>query len=123
MTKLVIAFIRPEKLEDVKSELEAIGVYPMTVVEVKGRGEQRGIQLLYRGHPVKIDLIPKLQLEIVVEDDMVDKVVEAIVKGAYTGRPGDGRIIVVPVEANIRIREAYEKMTGRSAAGAAQQQP
>ncbi len=115
MAKLVIAFIRPEKLEDVKRELEAIGVYPMTVVEVKGRGEQRGIELLYRGHPVRIDLIPKLQLEIVVEDDMVDKVVNAIVKGAYTGRPGDGRIIVVPVEKNIRIREAYETLVGTRA--------
>ncbi|AEM38978.1 nitrogen regulatory protein P-II [Pyrolobus fumarii 1A] len=113
MTKLIIAFIRPEKLEDVKKELEAIGVYPMTIVEVRGRGEQRGITLMYRGHPVRVDLIPKLQLEIIVEDDMVDKVIEAIVRGAYTGRPGDGRIIVLPVEKNIRIREEYEKLRTR----------
>ena len=115
MAKLVIAFIRPERLENVKKELEAIGVYPMTVVEVRGRGEQRGITLTYRGHPVKVDLIPKLQLEIVVEDELVERVIEAIARGAYTGRPGDGRIIVLPVEKNIRIRELAPRLLGEEA--------
>ena len=107
--KLIIAFIRPEKLEDVKRELENVGIYPMTVVPVKGRGEQKGIEITYRGVPVRIDMIPKLQIEIVIEDEKVEDAIKAIVKGAYTGQPGDGRIIVLPVEKNIRIREYYEK--------------
>ena len=117
MAKLIIAFIRPERLEAVKKELEAIGVYPMTVVEVRGRGTQRGITVMYRGHPVTIDLIPKLQLEIVVDDEKLEDVIRAIAKGAYTGRPGDGRIIVVPVERNIKIREYYEKSLAPAAGG------
>ncbi len=110
MAKLIIAFIRPERLEHVKKELEAVGIYPMTVIEVKGRGTQRGITVMYRGHPVTVDLIPKLELQIVVEDEKVEDAIRAIVKGAYTGRPGDGRIIVLPVEANIKIRDYYEKL-------------
>ena len=110
--KLVIAFIRPEKLDDVKAELEKIDVYPMTVIEVKGRGSQKGITLSYRGIPVTIDLIPKLQLEIIVPEEKVDQVIDAITKGAYTGNPGDGRIIVLPVEKNIKIREHYKNLKG-----------
>ena len=112
MTKLVIAFIRPEKLEDVKEALEKAGVAGMTVFEVHGRGSQRGIELTYRGKPIHVDLIPKLQLEVIVEDDQVDKVIEAIVKAAYTGRPGDGRIIVLPVERSLKIREEYRRRFG-----------
>ncbi len=111
MDKLIIAFIRPEKLDDVKSELEKIGVYPMTVIEVKGRGSQKGITVSYRGIPVTIDLIPKLQIEIIVPEEKVDQVIDAITKGAYTGNPGDGRIIVVPVERNIKIRDHYKKIS------------
>jgi len=107
--KMVIAFIRPEKLEDVKAELEKVGIYPMTVIEVKGRGSQKGIEIKYRGVPVKIDLIPKVQLELILDDEEVPKAIEAIVRGAYTGKPGDGRIVVLPVEQNIKIREYYEK--------------
>ncbi len=116
MAKLVIAFIRPEKLEDVKKALEEIGVYPMTVIEVRGRGRQRGITVMYRGHPVTIDMIPKLQVEIVVEDEKVEDVVKAIVRAAYTGRPGDGRVIVIPVELDVGVREMYEKLYGAKAA-------
>ncbi|ALU11918.1 nitrogen regulatory protein P-II [Ignicoccus islandicus DSM 13165] len=110
MTKLVIAFIRPEKLDDVKEELEKVGIYPMTIIEVKGRGSQKGVTLSYRGVPVTIEFIPKLQLELILEDDEVEKAIKAITKGAYTGSPGDGRIVVLPVEANVRIREYYEKI-------------
>ncbi|NPA85382.1 MAG: P-II family nitrogen regulator [Crenarchaeota archaeon] len=107
---MVIAFIRPEKLEDVKAELEKVGIYPMTVVEVKGRGTQKGIEIKYRGVPVKIDLIPKVQLELILEDEEVEKAIRAIVKAAYTGKPGDGRIVVIPIERNIKIRDYYEKL-------------
>ncbi|ABU82470.1 P-II family nitrogen regulator [Ignicoccus hospitalis] len=112
MTKLIIAFIRPEKLEDVKDELEKVGIYPMTIVEVKGRGTQKGVTLNYRGVPVTVEFIPKLQIELIVEDEEVDKAVEAIAKGAYTGHPGDGRIVILPVEKNIKIRDYYEKVLG-----------
>lgn len=106
MAKLVIAFIRPEKLEDVKRALEEIGAPGLTVFQVYGRGEERGIELTYRGKPVRVDLVPKIQLEVIVDDDSkVDRVVEAIVSAAYTGRPGDGRVVVVPVERSVRVRE------------------
>ncbi len=107
--KMVIAFIRPEKLEDVKAELEKAGIYPMTVIEVKGRGSQKGIEIKYRGVPIRIDLIPKIQLELILDDEEVPKAIDAIVRAAYTGKPGDGRIVVLPVEQNIKIREYYEK--------------
>lgn len=111
MDKLIIAFIRPEKLDDVKAELEKIGVYPMTVIEVKGRGSQKGITVSYRGIPVTIDLIPKLQLELIVPEEKVDQVIDAITRGAYTGNPGDGRIIVVSVESNVKIRDHYKEIS------------
>ncbi len=111
MTKLIIAFIRPEKLEDVKEELEKNGIYPLTVIEVKGRGSQKGITLSYRGVPVTIEFIPKLQLELILEDDEVEKAIKAITKAAYTGSPGDGRIIVLPVERNIKIRDYYKEIS------------
>ncbi|UXD21218.1 nitrogen regulatory protein P-II [Ignicoccus pacificus DSM 13166] len=109
--KMVIAFIRPEKLDDVKAELEKVGIYPMTVVEVKGRGSQKGIEIRYRGLPVRIDLLPKIQLELVLDDDKVEDAIKAITKGAYTGEPGDGRIIVLPVEKNIKIRDYYKQIS------------
>jgi len=108
--KMIIAFIRPEKLDDVKEELEKVGIYPMTIVEVKGRGTQKGIEMRYRGIPMRIDFLPKLQLEIIVDDDKVDDAVKAITKGAYTGEPGDGRIVVIPVERNIKIRDYYNQL-------------
>ncbi len=108
--KMIIAFIRPEKLDDVKAELEKVGIYPMTVIEVKGRGSQKGIEIRYRGIPVKIDLLPKIQLELVLDDDKVEEAIKAITRGAYTGEPGDGRIIVLPVEKNIKIRDYYKNL-------------
>lgn len=117
MAKLVIAFIRSEKLDDVKKALEEIGVPGMTVLEVHGRGEERGIELTYRGKRVRVDLIPRIQLEVIVdEDSAVDKVVETIARAAYTGRPGDGRIIVLDLLRSIRIREYGEKLYGKEVA-------
>ncbi len=102
--KLILAIIRPEKLEDVKRALEEAGIYPLTVVEVRGRGEQKGITIMYRGRPITIDLIPKVELQIIVRDEDVEKVVDIITKTARTGRPGDGRIFIIPVEESIRVR-------------------
>ena len=102
--KLILAIIRPEKLDDVKRALEDAGIYPMTVVDVRGRGEQKGITIMYRGRPITIDLIPKVELQIVVKDDDVDKVIKIITENARTGKPGDGRIFVLPIEKSVRVR-------------------
>jgi nitrogen regulatory protein P-II 1 len=102
--KMVVAVIRPEKLEDVKRALENKGFVAMTVMEVKGRGEQKGITLQFRGRTMEIDLLQKTKIEIVVKDEDVDTVVKTIVESARTGRYGDGRIFVLPVEKSVRIR-------------------
>ncbi|NPB00209.1 MAG: P-II family nitrogen regulator [Crenarchaeota archaeon] len=102
--KLILAIIRPEKLDDVKRALEEAGIYPMTVVDVRGRGEQKGITIMYRGRPITIDLIPKVELQIVVKDEDVDKVIKIITENARTGKPGDGRIFVLPIEKSVRVR-------------------
>jgi nitrogen regulatory protein P-II 1 len=101
---LIKAIIRPERLEFVKKALEDLGVYGMTVSEVSGRGDQRGISLHYRGGVLTVDLIPKIQVETVVPDSHADAVIEAITGAARTGKTGDGRIFVLPVESSIRIR-------------------
>jgi len=102
--KMVLAIIRPEKLEDVKKALEEKGFVAMTVNEVKGRGEQKGITLQFRGRTMEVDLLPKIEIFLVVKDENVDAVVETIVNSARTGRYGDGKIFVIPVEKSIRIR-------------------
>ncbi len=84
--KLILAIIRPEKLDDVKRALEEAGIYPMTIVEVRGRGEQKGITIMYRGRPITIDLIPKIEIQIVVRDEDVDKVIKIITENARTGK-------------------------------------
>ena len=106
--KKVEAIIRQERFEKVKEELEKAGCIAMTVTEVKGRGEQKGIRLQFRGREMEVDLLPKTKIEIVVEDELVDKVIEAIIKAARTGRPGDGRIFVVNVERTIKVRTGEE---------------
>ena len=102
--KLILAIIRPEKLDDVKRALEEAGIYPMTIVEVRGRGEQKGITIMYRGRPITIDLIPKIEIQMVVKDEDVDKVIKIITENARTGKPGDGRIFIIPIEKSIRVR-------------------
>ena len=98
------AIIKPFKLDEVKEALHAIGIQGMTVTEVKGFGRQKGHTELYRGAEYVVDFMPKIKVEIAVKEDMVDKVVQAIVQAANTGRIGDGKIFVMPVEETIRIR-------------------
>jgi nitrogen regulatory protein P-II 1 len=102
--KEIIAIIRPDKLETVKTALEEIGCPGMTVTEVKGRGRQLGITESYRGRDYRIDLLPKTRLEIIVKAEDAEEVVQTIVKNAQTGDIGDGKIFVSPVEDVVRIR-------------------
>ncbi|NOY11687.1 MAG: P-II family nitrogen regulator [Archaeoglobi archaeon] len=102
--KMVVAVIRPERVEHVLDSLERHGFVALTLTEVKGRGEQKGIQLQFRGRTVEVDMLEKVKLEVVVEDDEVEKAIEAITSAARTGKIGDGRIFVVPVEKSVRIR-------------------
>jgi nitrogen regulatory protein P-II 1 len=98
------AIIKPFKLDEVKEALHAIGIQGMTVTEVKGFGRQKGHTELYRGAEYVVDFLPKIKVEIAVKDEMADKVVQAIVQAANTGRIGDGKIFVMPIEEAIRIR-------------------
>jgi nitrogen regulatory protein P-II 1 len=98
------AVIKPFKLDEVKEALHGIGIQGMTVTEVRGFGRQKGHTELYRGAEYVVDFLPKIKLEIAVTDDMVDKVVDTIVSAANTGRIGDGKIFVLPMEEVIRIR-------------------
>ena len=100
----VEAIIKPFKLDEVKDALNAIGIQGMTVTEVKGFGRQKGHTELYRGAEYVVDFLPKIKVEIAVSDDMADKAVQAIVEAANTGRIGDGKIFVLPMEEVIRIR-------------------
>jgi len=102
--KMIKTIIKPERLEFVKKALEDKGFNGMTITEVKGRGEQKGISLEYRGGLMTVDLLPKVQLEIVVKDSDVDSLITAISESARTGKIGDGKIFVIPVEKSIRIR-------------------
>ncbi|MEE8580440.1 MAG: P-II family nitrogen regulator [Myxococcota bacterium] len=98
------AIIKPFKLDEVKEALHGVGIQGMTVTEVKGFGRQKGHTELYRGAEYVVDFLPKIKLEVVVSDDAVDKVVQVIVEAANTGRIGDGKIFVIPMEEVIRIR-------------------
>jgi nitrogen regulatory protein P-II 1 len=102
--KLITAVIKPHKLEDVRSALETFGVSGMTVTEASGYGRQKGHTEVYRGAEYDIALIPKVRLEIVVGDDEVDDVVGVVAKAALTGRIGDGKVWVTPVESVLRVR-------------------
>ena len=102
--KLVIAIIKPFKLEDVRDALNALGVHGMTVTEVKGFGRQKGHTEIYRGAEYAVNFLPKLKIEVGVEDGMEDKVVAAIGSAAKTGQIGDGKIFVTPMEQAVRIR-------------------
>ena len=102
--KLVTAIIKPFKLDEVREALSAMGVQGITVTEVKGFGRQKGHTELYRGAEYVVDFLPKVKVEVVVKDDEVDRCIDAILKAAKTGKIGDGKIFVVPVEQVIRIR-------------------
>jgi nitrogen regulatory protein P-II 2 len=102
--KLIVAVIKPFKLEEVRDALTALGVYGMTVTEVKGYGRQKGHMEIYRGAEYAVNFLPKVRVEVAVGSDEADKVVEAIVAAAKTGQIGDGKIFVSPIEQAIRIR-------------------
>jgi len=102
--KLVTAIIKPFVLEDVKGALEQIGVLGMTVSEVQGYGRQKGHTEVYRGAEYSVDFVPKVRIEVVADDAMADKVVDAVVEAARTGKIGDGKVWVSPVDSIVRVR-------------------
>ena len=102
--KMVTAIVKPFKLDEVREALSAIGVQGVTVTEVKGFGRQKGHTELYRGAEYVVDFLPKVKLEIVLDDALVERAIEAIQRAAHTGRIGDGKIFVTQVEEAIRIR-------------------
>ena len=102
--KKIEAIIKPFKLEEVKDALSSVGIEGMTVSEVKGFGRQKGHTEIYRGNEYTVDFLPKIKIEIVLADNLVSSAIEAIVKAAKTGKIGDGKVFVSPVEDAIRIR-------------------
>lgn len=102
--KKIEAIIKPFRLDDVRAALMEIGVSGMTAIEVKGFGRQKGHTELYRGAEYVVDFLPKIKLEIVVADEQVDSVLDAIIKSAHSGKIGDGKIFILPVERAVRIR-------------------
>ncbi|HKJ53272.1 MAG TPA: P-II family nitrogen regulator [Gammaproteobacteria bacterium] len=102
--KIITAIIKPFKLDDVRQALGEIGVQGLTVSEVKGFGRQKGHTELYRGAEYVVDFLPKVKLEIAIDDDLVDQAIEAITTSANTGKIGDGKIFITPLEQVIRIR-------------------
>ncbi len=123
--KMIIAIIRPERLDVVRRALEEIGIDSMTVSEVRGRGVQKGVTQEYRGQPVIVDYLPKVKLEIVIHEVPTDSVIDAIVETAATGQIGDGKIFVLPVEDAVRVRtrergpDAIRAPANQGSAGAA----
>ncbi|MCK5647332.1 MAG: P-II family nitrogen regulator [Gammaproteobacteria bacterium] len=110
--KLVTAIVKPFKLDDVREALSDIGIHGMTVTEVKGFGRQKGHTELYRGAEYVVDFLPKVKVEIAVDAEVLDQVIEAIRSAAHTGKIGDGKIFVAPIEQTIRIRTSE---TGKEA--------
>ena len=102
--KLITAIIKPFKMDDVRESLNEIGIEGMTLSEVRGFGRQKGHTELYRGAEYSVDFLPKIQIELGVQDDMVERVVEAITQAAHTGKIGDGKIFITNLESIIRIR-------------------
>jgi nitrogen regulatory protein P-II 2 len=108
--KIVMAIIKPFKLEEVRDALTAIGVHGLTVTEVKGYGRQKGHTEIYRGAEYAVSFLPKLKIEVAVSADVADKVVEAIVAAARTGQIGDGKIFVYSLDSAVRIRTGEKDM-------------
>lgn len=102
--KKIEAIVRPTKLEEVKVSLEDAGFSSLTIIDVKGRGQQKGIIQQWRGQEYRVDTLPKLKIDLVVNDEDVDKAIDIIVNSARTGNIGDGKIFVLPVEKVVRIR-------------------
>ncbi|MFD0312499.1 P-II family nitrogen regulator [Streptomyces sp. NPDC127119] len=102
--KLITAIIKPHRLDEVKTALQEIGVHGLTVTEASGYGRQRGHTEVYRGAEYRVDLVPKVRIEVVVGDADAEPVIEAIVKAARTGKIGDGKVWAVPVETVVRVR-------------------
>jgi len=102
--KLIKAIIRPNKVDEVKEALDKLGVSGITVTEVRGHGKQKGHAAIYRGREYTVSLLPKMQVEVVLADSLIDEAVIAIVTAAKTGEIGDGRVFVVPIERAYRIR-------------------
>jgi nitrogen regulatory protein P-II 1 len=102
--KLIVAMIRPSRLDEVKESLRSAGVAGMTVSEIQGFGRQRGHTEVYRGAEYQVDFVPKVRVEVIVEDDEADLVLKTITEAARTGRIGDGKVMVVPIEQLVRIR-------------------
>ena len=102
--KLVVAIVKPFKVEDVKEALREVGIAGLTVTEARGFGRQRGHTAVYRGAEYQVDFVPKSRIEVMVDDPQLDGVVDAIVKSARTGKIGDGKVAILPLEDVIRIR-------------------
>lgn len=102
--KLVVAIVKPFKVEDVKEALREVGVSGLTVSEARGFGRQRGHTEVYRGAEYQVDFVPKSRIEVMVDDEQVDGVIDAVVKAARTGKIGDGKVAVLPLEEVVRIR-------------------
>jgi nitrogen regulatory protein PII len=102
--KLVKAIVRPDKVDEVRDALEKIKVSGMTVTDVRGHGRQKGHTAVYRGKEYSVTLLPKVEIEVVVGDEVVDEVIQAIIRAARTGEIGDGRVFVLPVEQSYNIR-------------------
>jgi nitrogen regulatory protein P-II 1 len=102
--KLVVAVLKPFKLDEVKEALKTVGVQGMTLTEAQGFGRQRGHTEVYRGAEYEVDFVPKIRVEVLVDDSQVDEVVDAVVVNAATGKIGDGKVWVLPVDAVVRVR-------------------
>jgi nitrogen regulatory protein P-II 1 len=102
--KLIVAVLKPFKLDEVKEALKTLGVAGMTLTEAQGFGRQRGHTEVYRGAEYEVDFVPKIRVEILVDDNQADEVVDAIVRAAATGKIGDGKVWVTPVETVVRVR-------------------
>jgi nitrogen regulatory protein PII len=102
--KLIKSIVRPNKVDDVRDALAKLSISGMTVTEVRGHGKQKGHTAIYRGKEYNVTLLPKMEIEVVVPDEIVDDVIAAIIQAARTGEIGDGRVFVIPVERSYRIR-------------------
>ncbi|AUG79856.1 nitrogen regulatory protein P-II 1 [Kitasatospora sp. MMS16-BH015] len=102
--KLITAIIKPHRLDEVKTALQAAGVHGLTVTEASGYGRQRGHTEVYRGAEYTVDLVPKCRIEVLVEDDVAEETIDTLVKAARTGKIGDGKVWSVPVETVVRVR-------------------